>query len=65
MFGNLSRPWYAHSTKMASELPIPADLPFLEGLSWFDAEFRRLDPLDTLKRYESGSLAHPIHSLTE
>ena len=35
-------------------LSIPAELPFLEALSWFDSGWRRLDPLDMLKRYERG-----------
>ena len=32
----------------------PAELPFLERLSWFDHDFRRLEPLDMLRRYEAG-----------
>jgi hypothetical protein len=32
----------------------PADLPFLERLSWFDREYRRLEPLEMLRRYEAG-----------
>lgn len=33
---------------------IPARLPLLEALSWFDREWRRLTPLDMLRRYEAG-----------
>lgn len=32
----------------------PADLPFLRALSWFDARYRELSPLEMLQRYESG-----------
>ncbi|HEX7668645.1 MAG TPA: hypothetical protein VF395_03635 [Polyangiaceae bacterium] len=32
----------------------PANLPFLESLSWSDKEWRALPPLDMLRRYESG-----------
>jgi hypothetical protein len=32
----------------------PAELPFLEGLSWFDREWRALPPVEILRRYESG-----------
>jgi hypothetical protein len=41
---------------MAGEIEFipPADLPFLERLSWFDREYRRLEPLDMLRRYEAG-----------
>jgi hypothetical protein len=33
---------------------VPDALPFLESLSWFDARFRELSPLDMLRRYERG-----------
>ncbi len=36
------------------QLVIPAELPFLESLSWFDTSWRELSPLEILKRYESG-----------
>ena len=33
---------------------MPEDLPFLAAVSWFDAEYRDLPPLDILRRYEAG-----------
>ncbi len=36
------------------DLPIPAELPFLARLSWFDPQYRDLAPLEMLRRYESG-----------
>lgn len=33
---------------------IPAELPFLEGLSWFARLWRDPTPFDRLRRYESG-----------
>ncbi|MBI4955164.1 MAG: hypothetical protein HY908_24285 [Myxococcales bacterium] len=33
---------------------LPADLPFLESLSWFDTDWRQLAPLEALRRYERG-----------
>lgn len=36
------------------DLKPPADLPFLASISWFDHDYRSLDPLDMLRRYESG-----------
>ena len=39
---------------MAAEPAIPAHLPLLEALSWFDREWRRLAPVDMLRRYEAG-----------
>jgi hypothetical protein len=39
---------------MDDELRVPTELPLLQGLSWFDVDFRLLEPLDMLKRYESG-----------
>jgi len=38
----------------ARDLEMPRELPFLESISWFDAEYRNLEPLDVLRRYESG-----------
>ena len=35
-------------------LRVPEQLPFLESLSWFDARWRDLAPLDMLRRYERG-----------
>lgn len=32
----------------------PARLPFLEAISWFDAEPYALAPLDMLRRYEAA-----------
>jgi hypothetical protein len=37
-----------------AEIPIPERLPFLESLSWFDRDYRGLEPLDMLRRYEAG-----------
>ncbi len=37
-----------------TEPTAPERLPFLESLSWFDREWRKLPPLDMLRRYESG-----------
>jgi hypothetical protein len=34
--------------------PIPAELPFLASISWFDPRYRDLPPLEMLRRYESG-----------
>ncbi len=36
------------------ELEVPAELPFLQSLSWFDADWRKLTPLEMLRRYEAG-----------
>lgn len=38
----------------ALDVAIPHELPFLESLSWFDAGWRTLSPLEMLQRYESG-----------
>jgi hypothetical protein len=38
----------------APDILIPEELPFLESISWFDARYRDLSPLDMLRRYESG-----------
>jgi hypothetical protein len=37
-----------------AEIVVPDRLPFLDCLSWFDADRRKLSPLDMLKRYEAG-----------
>lgn len=37
-----------------SDIPIPAELPFLASLSWFDVRWRELGTLDMLRRYERG-----------
>ncbi len=37
-----------------AELQVPAELPFLASISWFDADYRALDALETLSRYEAG-----------
>jgi hypothetical protein len=37
-----------------TEITIPAELPFLASLSWFDPQYRDLPPLEMLRRYESG-----------
>jgi len=36
------------------ELVVPAELPFLAAISWFDAKYHDLAPLDMLRRYEDG-----------
>ena len=36
------------------DIAVPEDLPFLKSISWFDARYRDLSPLDMLRRYESG-----------
>jgi hypothetical protein len=38
----------------ATPVPIPADLPFLESLSWFDTGWRELSAFEMLQRYERG-----------
>ncbi len=38
----------------AREITVPERLPFLESISWFDARYRDLEPLDMLRRYEAG-----------
>lgn len=43
---------------------VPRELPFLESISWFDKEWRDLEPIDMLRRYEAswrylGVLADP------
>jgi len=38
----------------AVAIPIPERLPFLESISWFDRNYRGLEPLDMLRRYEAG-----------
>lgn len=35
-------------------LVVPAELPFLESLSWFDAGWRKMSALEMLQRYERG-----------
>ena len=35
-------------------VPVPDELPFLASLSWFDAGYRDLSPLEMLARYEKG-----------
>jgi hypothetical protein len=42
------------ATEAESDLTCPAELPFLESLSWFDRDYRKLEPLDMLRRYEAG-----------
>ena len=39
---------------VAGDVAIPEHLPFLKSISWFDRNFRDLEPLDMLRRYESG-----------
>lgn len=35
-------------------IELPENLPFLQSLSWFDADYRKLAPIDVLRRYEAG-----------
>ncbi len=42
------------AAKIEAELPVPAELPFLASISWFDADYRALDALEMLSRYEAG-----------
>ena len=44
----------AQSTAVESEIQVPEDLPFLASISWFDADYRALDPFEILNRYEAG-----------
>ncbi len=44
----------AESTPAEAEIQIPEDLPFLASISWFDADYRALDPFEMLNRYEAG-----------
>jgi hypothetical protein len=37
-----------------TDLAIPTELPFLASISWFDPHYRDLEPLEMLRRYESG-----------
>jgi hypothetical protein len=37
-----------------AEIAVPAELPFLQSISWFDRDYRDLSPLDMLRRYEAG-----------
>lgn len=40
--------------KLAVNLVVPSELPFLERLSWFDARWRELPAFEMLQRYERG-----------
>ena len=42
------------SSRNVDILKIPEDLPFLASISWFDAQYRDLEPFEMLNRYESG-----------
>lgn len=46
----------AHPTETGvdtqAHIEVPAELPFLESVSWFDACWRQLSPLEMLQRYE-------------
>ena len=35
-------------------LVVPEELPFLASVSWFDARWRELSPLEMLQRYEKS-----------
>ncbi len=37
-----------------AERRVPEELPFLASISWFDANYRSLDALEMLSRYEAG-----------
>lgn len=39
---------------MTAHPVVPAELPFLESLSWFDLRWRELSAVEMLQRYESG-----------
>ena len=41
-------------TRATGPVEVPAELPFLESLSWFDARWRELSPMEMLQRYERG-----------
>ena len=40
--------------------PRPTSLPFLECISWFDAEPYALSPFEMLQRYEGGMQHHGV-----
>ena len=42
-----------HASRLGRDA-IPNRLPFLESISWFDAKYRDLPPIDMLRRYEAG-----------
>ena len=42
------------AAKTEAELRVPEVLPFLASISWFDADYRALDALEMLSRYEAG-----------
>jgi hypothetical protein len=42
------------ATMATAEIEIPTRLPFLESISWFDRNYRALEPLDMLRRYEAS-----------
>ncbi len=42
------------TTRSEEPLEVPAELPFLASLSWFDRDWRELSPPEMLRRYESG-----------
>jgi hypothetical protein len=44
----------ARDVTTSADPTLPERLPFLEALSWFDRDWRRLSPVDILRRYEAG-----------
>ncbi len=47
-------PTSQESPPAEADLRTPEELPFLASISWFDADYRRLEPLEMLSRYEAG-----------
>ena len=41
-------------SKTADDIAIPAELPFLQSISWFDRDYKNLPLMDILRRYEAG-----------
>lgn len=39
---------------VTGDISVPAQLPFLKSISWFDQDYRNLSPFDMLRRYEAG-----------
>ena len=41
-------------SKTADDIAIPAELPFLKSISWFDRDYKNHPLVDILRRYEAG-----------
>ena len=62
MWGACERAEWPHRQQRAllplvqesEDIAVPASLPLLEGLSWFDRNPRALSLFDMLQRYEGG-----------